>query len=85
MESGGCCRRLGCGRRAADRSPLKALAGENNPASKGLLDSLKALTGTLIAIVYTRLELLSTDLEEERERLAILLMRLDSRVWCALS
>lgn len=38
-------------------------------ASAGLLLSLKNLTATLIAIVYTRLELLSTDMEEGRERM----------------
>lgn len=58
------------------------MTGENNPASKGLLDSLKTLTGTLIAIVYTRLELLSTDLEEERERLTILLMLMLVALFC---
>jgi len=38
-------------------------------ASEGLFVSLKNLTATLIAIIYTRLDLLSTDLEEGRERL----------------
>ncbi|HNV88757.1 MAG TPA: phage holin family protein [Methylotenera sp.] len=37
--------------------------------SKGLLDSLAAFASTLVDVVYTRLELLSTDLEEDRERL----------------
>lgn len=32
---------------------------------RGLFDSVKVLAGTLLAIVHTRLELLSTDLEEE--------------------
>ena len=58
------------------------MTAENNPAGKGLLDSLKTLTGTLIAIVYTRLELLSTDLEEERERLAILLILMLVALFC---
>ena len=58
------------------------MAVENSPSGKGLLDSLKTLTGTLIAIVYTRLELLSTDLEEERERLAILLMLMLVALFC---
>ena len=48
------------------------MTGENNLASKGLLESLKTLTGTLVAILHTRLELFSTDLEEERARLATL-------------
>lgn len=38
-------------------------------ASEGLFVSLRNLTATLIAIIYTRLDLLSTDLEEGRERL----------------
>jgi len=42
--------------------------------SLGLFESIKALTSTLVAVVYTRLELLSTDLEEDRERLMSLVM-----------
>jgi uncharacterized membrane protein YqjE len=34
---------------------------------KGLLESLTALAATLVGIAHTRLDLLSTDLEEERE------------------
>lgn len=41
--------------------------------SDGLLSSLKRLTNTCLGIVHTRLELLSTDLEEGRERLISLL------------
>jgi len=37
--------------------------------SGGLLESLKRLTGTLLAIVQTRLELLASELEEERLRI----------------
>lgn len=33
----------------------------------GLVDSLTATAATVVAIVHTRLDLLSTDLEEERE------------------
>jgi uncharacterized membrane protein YqjE len=40
---------------------------------KGLLESLTALAATLLAIAHTRLDLLSTDLEEEREHLLSLL------------
>ena len=50
------------------------MTGENNPQGTGLLESLKTLTGTLVAILHTRLELFSTDLEEERARLATLFM-----------
>ncbi len=41
--------------------------------AEGLLTSLKNLTVTLIAIIHTRLELLSIDLEEGRERFISLL------------
>lgn len=37
--------------------------------SKGLFESLSMFGATLVAIVHTRLELLSLDLEEEREHL----------------
>jgi uncharacterized membrane protein YqjE len=33
----------------------------------GIVDSLSATAATVVAIVHTRLDLLSTDLEEERE------------------
>jgi len=36
---------------------------------KGLLESLTAFATTLVGVVHTRLELLSTDFEEDRERL----------------
>ena len=40
----------------------------------GLFDSLKVLTTTLITIAHTRLELLSTELEEECVRLSSMLV-----------
>jgi len=43
-------------------------------ASEGLFASLKNLATTLVAIVHTRLDLLSTDLEEGRQRLISLLV-----------
>jgi uncharacterized membrane protein YqjE len=42
--------------------------------SKGLLESLTILAGTLVAIAHTRLDLLSVDLEEERAHLFSLLV-----------
>ena len=42
--------------------------------SKGLLESLTTLAATLVAIAHTRLDLLSTDLEEEREHVLSLLV-----------
>lgn len=48
---------------------------ENTPvAGKGLLESLSSFAATLVAIAHTRLDLLSTDLEEERERTFSLLV-----------
>lgn len=41
---------------------------------KGLLESLSVLTATLVAIAHTRLDLLSSDLEEERAHLVSLLV-----------
>lgn len=46
----------------------------NKIPTEGLFVSLKNLTVTLVAIVQTRLELLSTDLEVGRERLTSLLV-----------
>ena len=42
--------------------------------SKGLLESLTILAGTLVAIAHTRLDLLSADLEEEWAHLFSLLV-----------
>jgi uncharacterized membrane protein YqjE len=42
--------------------------------SGGLLNSLTMLAGSLVGILHTRLELLSTDLEEDREHLLSLLI-----------
>lgn len=50
--------------------------------SKGLLDSLTALAATLVAIAHTRLELLSTDLEEDREQLISLLVLALAALFC---
>ena len=42
--------------------------------SKGLLESLSVFASTLVSVAYTRLELLSTDLEEDRARLFSLMV-----------
>jgi uncharacterized membrane protein YqjE len=49
----------------------------------GLLNSIRTLSSTLIAIVHTRAELLSTELEEERIRLTSLLMWGFIALFCA--
>ena len=51
-------------------------------ANEGLLTSLKKLALTLVAVVHTRLELLSTDLEEGRERLISLLVMMFIALFC---
>lgn len=50
------------------------MSSEKSGSSTGLLHSLTALAGTFVAIAYTRLELLSLDLEEERAHLLSLLL-----------
>jgi len=49
------------------------MADSSNQAAEGLLSSLKNLALSLVAIIHTRLELISTDLEEGRERFISLL------------
>lgn len=51
-----------------------AMAEHIPPAGNGLLASLTAMAATLVAIVHTRLDLLSTDLEEDRQYLLSLLV-----------
>ena len=53
-----------------------------NQPGEGLFTSLKNLTLTLIAILHTRLELLSTDLEEGRERLISLIVMVFVALFC---
>jgi len=57
------------------------MAGET-PESEGLLASLKALTATLVGVVQTRLELLSTDVAEERARLTAILVSVMVALFC---
>lgn len=51
-------------------------------ASEGLLTSLKSLTATFISIAHTRLDLLCTDMEEERQRLVSLLAMAFISLFC---
>jgi len=44
------------------------------PAGGGLLDSLRRMLATLLALAATRLELITTEIEEEMHRLARLLI-----------
>ena len=45
---------------------------ENKPA--GVLGSVRRLTATLVAVAHTRLEILSTEVEEEKIRIGQLLL-----------
>lgn len=45
------------------------MSGTSTGESRGLFESLTILAGTLVAIVQTRLDLLSADLEEDRAHL----------------
>jgi uncharacterized membrane protein YqjE len=55
---------------------------EESHASGGLFDSLKTLSISLVGIVHTRLELLSTDIAEEREYLITLLVLVLLALFC---
>lgn len=50
--------------------------------SRGLFESLKLLTAHLLAITHTRLDLLSTDMEEDRDRLIAILVLLLTALFC---
>jgi uncharacterized membrane protein YqjE len=48
--------------------------GERPPKRPGLMDAAKRMLATLIALVHTRLELFTTEIEEEIQRAASILM-----------
>jgi uncharacterized membrane protein YqjE len=54
-----------------DRKPVDT---PEQTAQVGLFDSLKALLATLVGMVHTRVELLSTEMEEQLARLVSLLV-----------
>lgn len=63
---------------------MSADASDSEPGrSGGLFDSVKTMACTLIAIVQTRAELLSTELEEERIRLISMLVWTLVALFCA--
>jgi uncharacterized membrane protein YqjE len=64
-------------------APLPGDPGESGgPASGGLLDSARRMLATLLALASTRLELLTTELEEEMHRIAGLLLWSVIAVFC---
>lgn len=50
------------------------MTAQLNESAKGLLASLATLASTLVSIAYTRLDLLSNDIEEDREHILSLLL-----------
>jgi uncharacterized membrane protein YqjE len=58
------------------------MAEESHAATGGLFESLKTLSTCLVGIVHTRLELLSTDIAEEREHLVLLLVMALVALFC---
>lgn len=48
---------------------------ERSPARPGIFDSAKSLLATMVGIAHTRIELVSTELREEADRAASLLLR----------
>lgn len=60
----------------------QTLTEESNKVDAGLFVSLKNLSATFIGIVHTRLDLLRTDLEEERLRLMSLLLMAFVSLFC---
>lgn len=61
----------------------QAQEAEPKDAGEGLFASLKTLSATLAGIIQTRLELLSTDIAEERARLGEILMLALVAMFCA--
>lgn len=55
---------------------------ETSNENNGLFDSIKGVAASLIGIVHIRLDLLSIDLEEERERLMSLLIVMLVGLFC---
>ena len=56
---------------------------DNAPvAGKGLFESLSSFAATLVALAHTRLDLLSTDLEEERVHVFSLLVLVLAALFC---
>lgn len=56
---------------------------QDSTGKGGLLDSVKALASTLILMAQTRLELLSTEIEEERAWLTSLMVWTMVALFCA--
>ena len=58
------------------------MSGHSLGEGKGLIESITRLAATLVAIAHTRLDLLATDLETDREHLLSLLMWALAALFC---
>lgn len=58
------------------------MAEESHAATGGLFESLKTLSVSLVGMAHTRLELLSTDVAEERAHLTTLLVWVLVALFC---
>lgn len=58
------------------------MADNTQGNNRGLIESLGVLASTLLAMVHTRLELLSSDLEEDRQRVLSLLILVLGALFC---
>src|SRR5512143_778433 len=58
------------------------MSQQGSGEGEGLFGSLKGLVASLVAIAHTRIELLSNDFEEERERLVSILVVMLVALFC---
>jgi uncharacterized membrane protein YqjE len=57
-----------------DDEPYEPASESERPRRPGLMDAAKRMLATLIALVHTRLELFTTEIEEEIQRAASILL-----------
>jgi uncharacterized membrane protein YqjE len=57
-----------------DGEPYDSDPGDDRPRRGGVLDAAKRMLATVIALVHTRLELFTTEIEEEIQRAASILL-----------
>lgn len=58
------------------------MSEDMHAGSKGLFESFKVLIAQVLAITHTRLDLLSTDMEGDRDRLLAILVLLLTALFC---
>lgn len=67
---------------AATQRPAAQSATSNGAPHLGMLDSVRACVATTASLVRTRLEIISTELEEQREWLQNLLLLAVAGIFC---